>query len=131
MKMVNTLYNPTEDSIDEIQNLKSKTNLNFYKNKSNYYDNMTIRFDEDYFVKNAQDISKNYHEVLKLMKFLQTRPQVKNMNINYYDLYYTAFENRKEKQNVDHKYENDFTNFNDFITPNYILSIKPRETFFK
>ena len=31
-------------------------------------------------------ISKIYHEVLLLMKFQQTKPQGKNMNINYYDL---------------------------------------------
>ena len=43
---------------------------------------MNIRFDEDPFTKNAQGISKIYHEVLLLMKFLQTHPQVKSMNIN-------------------------------------------------
>ena len=31
--------------------------------------------------KNTQGISKICQEVLLLMKFLQTRPQVKNMNI--------------------------------------------------
>ena len=31
------------------------------------------------------------------MKFLQTKPQVRNMNINYYDLYYTVIENRDDK----------------------------------
>ena len=30
------------------------------------------------------------------MKYLQTKPQVKNMNINYYDLYYTVIKNRKK-----------------------------------
>ena len=44
---------------------------------------MNIRFDEDPFAKKTQGISKVYHEVLKLIKFLQTKPQVKNMNINY------------------------------------------------
>ena len=48
-----------------------------------------FRFGEDPFAKNAQGVSKSYHEVLLLMKFLQTKPQVKNMNINYYDLYYS------------------------------------------
>ena len=90
MKMVNTNYNSTEDMINKLQQLKGKTKLKFYKNINNYYDNMNIRFDEDPFAKNAQSISKIYHEVLKLIKFLQTKPQVKNMNINYYDLYYTA-----------------------------------------
>ena len=47
---------------------------------------MNIRMNENPLAKNAQGISKIYHEVLMLMKFLQTKPQVKNMNINYYDL---------------------------------------------
>ena len=50
--------------------------------------------DENPFAKNAQGISKIYHEVLLLMKYLQTKPQVENMNINYYDLYYTVIKNR-------------------------------------
>ena len=62
---------------------------------------MNIRFDEDLFAKNAQGISNIYHKVLLLMNFLQTKPQVKNMSINYYDLYYTVIKNRGEKENVD------------------------------
>ena len=46
--------------------------------------------DEDPFARIAQGISKIYHEVLMVMKFLQAKPQVKNMNINYYDLCYTV-----------------------------------------
>ena len=42
--------------------------------------------DEDSFAKNAQGMGIIYHEVFLLMKFLQTKPQVKNMNINYDDL---------------------------------------------
>ena len=34
------------------------------------------------------------------MKFLQTKPQVKNMNINYYDLYYTVSKSRNENEVV-------------------------------
>ena len=52
---------------------------------------------EDTFAKNAQGLGKICHEVLLLMKYLQTKPQVKNVNINYYDLYYTVIKNRKEK----------------------------------
>ena len=66
---------------NKLQQLKNKTKLKFYKNISNYYDNMNIRFHEDPFAKNAEGISKIYHGVLLLMKFLQTKPQVKNMNI--------------------------------------------------
>ena len=91
-----------------LQSLKGKTKLKFYKNISNSYDNMNIKFDEDPFAKNAQGISKIYHEVLNLMNFLQNKLQVKNMNINYYDIYYTVIKNRDEKDIEDNQYENDF-----------------------
>ena len=85
---------------------------------------MIIRFDEDPFDKNPQSISKIYHEVLLLMKFLQTKPQVKNMNINYYDLDYTVIKSGKEKDN---QYENDFISLNDVIIPNNYFGLKGRE----
>ena len=66
---------------------------------SNYYDNMNTGFDEDPFAKNAQGISKIYHEVMMLMKFLQTKPQVKNMNNNYYDSFFTVIKNRDQNDN--------------------------------
>ena len=40
---------------------------------------------EDPFARKAQGISKIYHEVFLFLKFLQTKPQVKSININYYD----------------------------------------------
>ena len=61
------------------------------------------------------------------MKFLQTKPQVKNMNINYYDLYYTVIKTRDEDKDIDIKYENDdndYININDFIIPNYYIGRK-------
>ena len=64
--------------------------------------------DEDILAENAQSINKIYHEVLMLMKLLQTKPQVKNMNIKYYDLYYTVIKNRGEKEIVDNNYEDDY-----------------------
>ena len=76
---------------------------------------MNISFDEDPFAKNTQGISKIYHEVLMLMKFFQTKPAVKNMNINYYDLYYTVIENRKEKEIVDDRNENDYIITNQYV----------------
>ena len=88
--MVNTTYIKTEDMIDKLQSLKRKTKLKFYKNISEDYiemKNRNFQTQEDPFAKNAQGISKIYHQLLLLMKFLQTKPQVKNMNINYYDLY--------------------------------------------
>ena len=71
--------------------------------------------DQDPFAKIVQGISKIYHEVLLSMKFSQTRPQVKNMNIKNFDLYYTCLKNRDEKENVDNQYENDSIRFNDFL----------------
>ena len=68
--------------IDKLQSLKGKTKMNFHKSISNYYDNMGIRMDEGPFAKNAEGIVKSYHEVLLIMKVLQTKPQVKIMNIN-------------------------------------------------
>ena len=52
------------------------------------------------------------------MKFLQTKPQVKNMDFHYYDLYYTVIEFKDDKESVHDKYENDYINFND-IVPNH------------
>ena len=85
---------------------------------------------EDPFSKNAQGISKIYHKVLLLMKFLQKKPQVKNMKTNYSDLYYTVIKTRDENRDIDNQYEkddNDYINFND-IVPNHYVGIKPPET---
>ena len=136
--MVNTTCYSSEDMIDKLQSLKGKTKIKFYKNLKKYYTEMKNRKfqtkDQDPFAKNAQDISKIYHEVLLLMKFLQTKPQVKNMNINYYDLYYTVIKVRDKNKDIDNQYENnenDYITFNDFITPNHYIGIKPRETFLR
>ena len=62
------------------------------------------------------------------MKFLQTKTQVKNMNINYYDLYYTIIKTRNEHKDIVNQYENDYNDYidiNDFIIPNQNTS---RET---
>ena len=66
MNMVNTSYNTTEDMIDNLQQLKSRTKLNFYKKKFKNYTEMKNRnfqTQEDLFAKNAQGISKIYHKV--------------------------------------------------------------------
>ena len=128
--MVNTKYITTEGMIDKLQQLKGKTKLKFYKNMGNYYDEMkhkNVQTQENIFAKNAQGFSKIYHEVFLLMKILQTEPQIKNMNIKYYDLYYTVIRTRDDKQIVNDD-ENDYINFIDFITPNHYVGIKPRET---
>ena len=129
MIMTKTTYNTREDMINKLQNLKGKTELKFYKNISIFYDNMDmdIKMAEDPFGRNAQGITGIYHEKLLLMKFLQTKPQVKNMNNNYFDSNYTGIKNRDEKEIVDNQYENDYINFNDIIPNHSILNIH-RET---
>ena len=69
--------------------------------------NKNFQTQEDPFAKNAQGISKIYHEVLLLMKFLQTKPQVKSMNIKYYDLYNTVIKTKDENKDIDIQNEND------------------------
>ena len=115
--------------IIKIQSLKGKTKLNFYKNLSNYYDEMNIRrqngnfqFEEDLSSKNAQGIGKIYHEVILLMKFLQTKPLVRKMNINCSDLFYTVIKKIDDNENINNKnekIENNFIEINDFVTPNH------------
>ena len=132
--MVNTTYNSTEYVINKLQSLKGKTKLNFYMSISNYYiemKNKNFQTQQDPFSRNAQGISKIYHEVLLVMKFLQTLPQINIMNTNYYDLYYTVIKIRDENKDIDNQYENDenvYTNFHDFINHNHYIGIKPRET---
>ena len=82
---------------------------------------------EDPFAKNAQGISKINHGNLLLMNFLQTKLQVKNMNINYYDLYYTVIKIRDENKDIDNQKkddDNDYNSLNDVIIPNHYVGIK-------
>ena len=82
----------------------------------------------DPFSKNTKGIGKICHEVLLLMEFLQTKPDIKNMNINYYDLYYTVIKTRNENKNIDNLYEedhHDYIDTNDFIIkPNHYTGRK-------
>ena len=59
---------------------------------------MNNRMDEDTVSKCAQTIGRYYHEKLLLLIFFQTKPQVKNMKINYYDFSYTAIQIGVEKK---------------------------------
>ena len=134
ISMVNTTYKSTEDMIIKLQELKGKTKLKFYKNKNNYYTEMKNRNfqtqDQDPFSKNARGISKIYHEVLLLMKFLQTKPQIKNMNKNYCELYYTVIKTRDENIDIDlqdSNDDNDYISLNDVIIPNHYVGRKGRE----
>ena len=128
--MVNTNYNSTQDLINKLQSLKGKTKLKFYKIISDYDIEMkskNFQTQQDPFSRNAQGITRSYHEVLLLMKFLQTKPQAKNININYYDLYYTVIRIRDENRDIYNQYENnenDYNNVNDYITPNHHIGIK-------
>ena len=116
--------------INKLQELKGKTKLKFYKNINKYYKEMKIKIfqiEQDPFSRNAQGINKIYHEILLLMKFLQTKPKFKSMNINYFDLYNTVIKTRDENKDIDNQYENDnneYVNFKD-ILPNHNISIKP------
>ena len=127
MNMVNNNYNRTEHMINELQSLKGETKLRFFKNKSIFYADMNIRKNEDLFAKIAQGVSKIDHEVLSLMIFLQTKPEVKSMTIKYYDLYYTVIKNTDDKEIVNNKYEYDYISLNDVIIPNHYVEIKCRE----
>ena len=69
--------------------------------------NKNFQTQQDPFAKNAQAISKIYHEVLFLMKFLQTKPENKKTNINHYDLYYTDNKVRDENEDIGNQYEDD------------------------
>ena len=119
--------------IIKLQELKGKTKLKFFTKRNNYYaekKNINYRSQEDPFSKNAQGISKIYHEVLLLLKFLQTKLRIKNMNIKYDDLYYTVIQTRAENDIIDNEYEiddKDYITFNDFITPNLYIGIKKKE----
>ena len=61
MIMVKTTYNSSEDMNIKLKEIKGKTNLGFYKNINNYYDEMKNKnfpTQEDAFSKNVPSISK-------------------------------------------------------------------------
>ena len=66
ISMVKTTYKSTENNLNKLQQLKGKIKLNFYKHISDYYIEMKNKNfqtqDQDPFSKNAQGISKIYHE---------------------------------------------------------------------
>ena len=123
--------------IDKLQQIKGRIKLKFHKNISDYYKerkNKNFQSNNiDPFSKNAKGVGKIYHEALLLMEFLQTKPDNKNMNIKYYDLYYTVNKTRDENKNIDNEYEEDYHDYidiNDFIiTPNHYLGKKIMKQF--
>ena len=108
--------------LKEKRKMKSHQNLNNYFDETNYRrQHSNFQFEEDPFSKDAWSIRNFYHEGLVLLKFLQTRSQVKYININFYDLFYTVIKNRYDKEMVITKYEDNdvhYNNINDFIVPN-------------
>ena len=75
MNLVNTTDNSTEDMIKKFQELKGKTKRNFLKKITEFCNGMknkNFQTEQDPFAKTAQGISKIYHEVSLLTKFLQT-----------------------------------------------------------
>ena len=81
-----------------------------------------FQFKEDPFNANGQSNDKVYHEALLLTKVLQNKPQVKEVNNIYYDLYYIFIKNRNEKEMVEDSI--DFDNeelYVNIIMPNYII----------
>ena len=110
--------------------MKGNKKLKFYKTISNHYDEVKYKkfqFEQYLFAKNAQSNSKIYHQVILLLKFSQTKTQVKYTNNKYYDLNYTMIKNRDENEIVTDKLENNenvYNNFNDFITPNFYIEFK-------
>ena len=99
--------------------------MNFRRRSGNF------QFEEDVFSKGAQGISKIYHEVFLLKKFLQTKPQAKNKNIKYFNFYYTVIKNRDEKEILNDQYENneiDYIKYENFITPNPYIGRKNDNT---
>ena len=83
-----------------------------YLSLGNVIDKLQLKFYKSF------QSNKIYHEVLLLMEFLQTKPDVKNMNINYTDLYYTVIKTRDENQNIDIQFESDY---HDYIDINYFF----------
>ena len=63
------------------------------------------------------------------MKFLQTKPQNKNMNNNSYDLYYNVIKNRGKNIDVEKIYndESDYITYRNFNIPSHVSRIKHRE----
>ena len=79
------------------------------------------------FSKCAKGNNKIYHEVLLILKILQTKPNIKKMNINYYDLYYTVIKSRKhnvEEQDIIHVDEIYLISYENYITPNHYIGKK-------
>ena len=88
-------YRKTKNTIDKINKLKGETKLKFERNFSIYCDEMNYHrqkrkfsFEEDLFSNIAHSNTRIMHEVLLMMNFLHTKPQIKDKNKIYNDLFY-------------------------------------------
>ena len=64
-----------------------------YRKQSGYF-----QFDEDPLAKISQGIVNFFHEVIIILKFLQTKRQVKSMNKKYYDSYNTVYKKLNDEE---------------------------------
>ena len=117
--MSQTKYKSYQEMIDKLQLLKGKTKLKFRQNYSNIYSEMqwkrsnnNFQF-EDRFARNRKKkvLMLIMLEAIMLLKFFQTKPYLKNENIDYFDMYYVIILNKLEKE----KNETSFKYFNKFI----------------
>ena len=73
---------------------------------------------------------KSIMKYLSLIIFLETKPQVKDMNNKCHDLYYTVIETRDDIEIVNNN-ENDYIKFIDIIIPNQYVGIKKNNEILK
>ena len=136
--MANSKYETTQDVIDKLQSVKGKK-LKVFQNINIYFDEMTCRiqsgtfqFEEYPFADKAEGISEIFPELLFLLEFLQTKPQVRSMFIKSYEFYYTVFENRNEKlianDELFEKNKCDNNNYDNSVKPKYDIGFTHRET---
>ena len=64
-----------------------------YERQSGYF-----QFEEDPLRKNAEDLSKVFHEVALSMNFLKNKPQVKSKKIIFFDSYCTVIISLADKK---------------------------------
>ena len=74
--MINTGDNTTQDMNHKSQSSGSKTEIKFYEDIGNYYNEMryhkengNVQFEEDTHSRNAQSVGENKHKVINLLKF--------------------------------------------------------------
>ena len=102
---LNTKYGTKKDMMNKLQSLKGEPTLKFDQNISDYYDKLiymrqsiAFTFEKDHVAENTQNRAVKMHEVLLIVKFLWTKPQIKNKIINNYNFYCTIILNRSDER---------------------------------